>query len=155
MIDRILQNYSSQLHCVIQWTQIHPIEHGWKNIFSSIQTLVDHPTPPQFSECKYHLTMELLSRHWTDIDEFTDLADATQIEINTCLLDFTPIKPKLPKLPTDLKTRRIAGEPLPPLTEHISRADDSRRYSMPISFTKFISLDRCNSFNFCSKLGFL
>jgi len=47
--------------------------------------------PPQFKD-QYTLLMDDLPPHWRDIDEITDLAEATQIEIDTRKLTFQKTK---------------------------------------------------------------
>jgi len=41
--------------------------------------------PPQFKDIQYKLVMNNLPPHWQDVDEITDLAEATQIVIDMLL----------------------------------------------------------------------
>ena len=89
---------------------------------------------PQFKEVKYQLLMETLPPHWSDVDEITDLAEATQTEIDTRLLNLASPKPKDKKPPpTDRgpPTPRLPNPRYPPPTGDIimpTRADDSRKF---------------------------
>jgi len=105
-----------------------------------MNTEVDGSTffPYNSTRKKNQLIMDILPRHWSGIDEVTDLADATQIEIATRNLTFAPIKPKpLPKPETERKPRGTPPNiPNPkPRTEFPPRADDSHRTSMPTPYT--------------------
>jgi hypothetical protein len=119
----------------------------WKSVLSTMKV---KPTsdqykswwinllPPQFHDAQYQLIMDMLPPHWSDIDEVTDLADATQIEIATRNLTFKAIPKLKPK--TDIE-RTPRGPPrgppdaaTTPSIEYPPRADDSRS-SMPTQFS--------------------
>jgi len=84
--------------------------------------------------------MDILPPHWSEVDEITDLAKATQIKINTRLIKIAAPKSKDKKpLLTDrgTLTPRLPSPGYPPPTgDYIApaRADDSRRNAMPPTF---------------------
>ena len=49
--------------------------------------MVVDQAPPRltlFKEIHYNMLMDNLPCHWSDVDEIMDLAEATQVEIDTC-----------------------------------------------------------------------
>ena len=89
--------------------------------------------------------MDILPPHWSDVDEITDLAKATQIEIDTRLIKIATPKTKGKKPPhTDrgtLTARLPTAGYLPHTGDFITsvRADDSRRNTMPPTFPTNLS----------------
>ena len=85
--------------------------------------------PPQFKDVQYTLLMD---------DEITDIAKATQIEINTCKLTFQKAKIleklKKPQLQPSVRQPSQPTSPAVPI-DLPPRADDSRRNPMPLPFT--------------------
>jgi len=85
-----------------------------------------------------------LPRHWSDVDEITDLAEATQVEIDTCGIILptviakikkpqnAPLQPRLPKARTP--TLAPGFEPRDRGWEPKERADDSRHSPFPTTF---------------------
>jgi hypothetical protein len=90
--------------------------------------------PSQFKDVQFQLTMDDLPLHWRDVDEIIDLAEATQIEIDTRLLKLSsPNKPK-DKKPLD-RTKPLLAPTTDDTTPRVPRADDSRRMAMPAPHT--------------------
>ena len=98
--------------------------------------------PVQFKQVQYLLIMNDLPPHWSNVNEITDLAEATQIEIDTRLLKLATSKPK----DTDRNprnTRNVLPGPTPPTqptpiipnSDHPPCADGSHRYSWPPTYT--------------------
>ena len=84
--------------------------------------------PIQFKQVQYLLLMNDLPPHWSDVDEITDLAEATQIEIDTRLLRLATTKPKEPtRTPRNIvpgTTPTSQPSPSPPISDLPARASD-------------------------------
>jgi len=120
-------------------------------ITANIDKLVDINSHQQLT---LNLLMDDLPPHWNDIDKITDLAEATQIEIDTLILVFLQSKPKEhPKPARITQHNRSTILPSAPATtsELPPEADDSCRYPMPTTFPT--SKDFCTHIRVESRAG--